>query len=222
MLNQQSIGYAQFFTNAVNTKNTGIDIVVDYNTRWKNKHFSASLAGNIQNLKITQINVPSTFNDHGLDSASFFSDREQYFLKSSAPKAKFSLNLEYGVGKIAIGTHLTYFGEVKELGFGTTNPPSGVDPYFPYVTTDVGSQAVPEIFTFKPKLVTDLYISLKLCKAASLVCGVDNIFNVHPNTAVVPGAIGDSWGDSESGGAFDAVQMGSNGLRMFGKLSFHF
>jgi iron complex outermembrane receptor protein len=67
-----------------------------------------------------------------------------------------------------------------------------------------------------------LYVSYKISKQISWTVGVDNIFNVHPDLAVTEGAHKSSWGDSESGGPFDAVQMGFNGMRMFTKLAFHF
>ncbi len=229
LLIAQGIGSAQFFANAVNTTNRGVDIVVDYSKRWGKNHFKATLAGNIQKLLIKQINIPSTFKGSPADSANFFSDREQYFLKASAPKAKFSLNLEYGYRDFTVGTHLTYFGNLQTLGFGETSTPANApDPYFPYVALDKTGEAVPEIFNFKAKIVSDLYASYKINKMVSVTVGVDNIFNVHPNIAVVNGSVGangnggSSWGDSESGGAFDAVQMGSNGRRLFAKLVFNF
>jgi iron complex outermembrane receptor protein len=229
LLISQGIGSAQFFANAVNTNNHGVDIVVDYTKRWGHHHFKALLAGNIQKLVIKQINIPSTFKGSPADSANFFSDREQYFLKASAPKAKFSLSLEYGIKDFTVGTHVTYFGNLKTLGFGETGTPaSAADPYFPYVALDKTGEAVPEIFNFKAKIATDLYASYKINKMVAVTLGVDNIFNVHPNIAVVNGSVGaygnggSSWGDSESGGAFDAVQMGSNGRRLFAKLLFNF
>jgi iron complex outermembrane recepter protein len=227
LLASQGISAAQFFANAVNTTNQGIDIVLDYTKRWGNQHYKILLAGNIQGLTINQINVPSTFKGSAADSATFFSDREQYFLKASAPRAKFSLNLEYGMNKFAIGTHLTYFGDVKELGFGETSAPSTApDPFFPYVELDNNSAAVPEIFDFKPKITTDLYASYRVAKTATITIGVDNLFNVHPDKAIVPGSINptasSSFGDSESGGPFEAVQMGFDGMRLFAKLIFNF
>jgi iron complex outermembrane receptor protein len=227
LLLSQGISAAQFFANAVNTTNTGIDIVVDYKKRWGKNHFAVLFAGNIQNLKVNKINIPSTFKGSPSDSATFFSDREQYFLQASAPKDKFSLNLEYGFDKFSVGTHLTYFGDVKELGFGETSAPAGVaDPFFPYVTLDATGEKIPEIFDFKPKMTTDLYASLKINKTVSWTVGVDNIFNVHPDTNVIKGSVipngSSSFGDSESGGPFEAVQMGFNGTRIFTKLTFHF
>jgi iron complex outermembrane recepter protein len=227
LLASQGISAAQFFANAVNTTNQGIDIVLDYTKRWGNQHYKVLLAGNIQGLTINQINVPSTFKGSAADSATFFSDREQYFLKASAPRAKFSLNLEYGMNKFAVGTHLTYFGDVKELGFGETSAPSNAaDPFFPYVELDNNSAAVPEIFDFKPKITTDLYASYRVAKTATVTVGVDNLFNVHPDKAIVPGSVNptasSSFGDSESGGPFEAVQMGFDGMRLFAKLIFNF
>jgi iron complex outermembrane receptor protein len=231
ILNAQSIGDAQFFANAVNTTNTGLDIVLDYKKRWGKNHFNALLAGNLQHLSIDKINVPATFRHSASDSATFFSDREQYFLKASAPTAKFTLNLEYGVKKFAFGTHLTYYGDVKEdvkeLGFGETSAPANApDPFFPYVALDANGAAVPEIFDFKPKVTTDIYVLFKINKTVTWTTGVDNLFNVHPDTNVIPGSVnpntGSSFGDSESGGPFEAVQMGFNGMRIFTKLEFRF
>ncbi|MDR3694168.1 TonB-dependent receptor domain-containing protein [Mucilaginibacter sp.] len=227
ILASQGIGDAQFFANAVNTTNKGIDFVIDYKKRWESSHFTALLAGNIQGLTIDKINIPSTFKGSAYDSATFFSDREQYFLKASAPKAKFTLNLEYGVKKLSFGTRFTYYGDVKELGFGETSAPANApDPFFPYVALDATGAPVPEIFDFSPKVTTDLYASLKLNKTVLWTVGVDNLFNVHPDTNVIKGSVnpltGSSFGDSESGGPFEAVQMGFNGMRIFTKLTLNF
>ena len=80
---------------------------------------------------------------------------------------------------------------------------------------------VPEIFNYKGKLTTDLYAKAQLSKKVSLVIGADNIFNIHPDFAVNPQA---KWytGDNETGGPWDGVQMGYNGLRLFSKLVFKF
>jgi iron complex outermembrane receptor protein len=56
---KNNIALAQFFANAVNTRNTGIDVVLDYNKRWNNRYFKALLTGNFQSMEITQVNVPA-------------------------------------------------------------------------------------------------------------------------------------------------------------------
>ncbi len=80
---------------------------------------------------------------------------------------------------------------------------------------------MPEIFDYKPKITTDVYASYKFFKSATLFIGADNLFNVHPDLGAVPNAKLEAF-DNESGGAWDSVQMGFNGLRMFAKLSLSF
>jgi iron complex outermembrane receptor protein len=71
-------------------------------------------------------------------------------------------------------------------------------------------------------MTTDLYFSYRICKNVTWVIGVDNIFNVHPDVAATVDAKSESWGDSESGGPFEAVQMGYNGMRLFTNVVLHF
>jgi len=208
------VSSAVFFANAVNTTNYGVDLVADYAKKWGNRSFKASLAGNFQHMKIDKINVPSAFNGTEHLQKTFYSDREQAFLLASAPNTKLNLNAEYGCGKYAFGTHLTYFGKIKLLGYGLNG--DGIDPH---VESDADPNVlVPEIFDFKGKLTTDIYASYRICKKSTIYIGADNIFNVHPNLGVNQQA--KNWfGDNESGGPWDSVQMGFNGMRIFAKVA---
>jgi iron complex outermembrane recepter protein len=232
---ENNVSSVNFFANAVNTTNLGVDIVLDYSKKLGNGRISALLAGNIQHINIDKVNIPPALSDTYAHQQAFFSTREAAFLTASAPRSKFSLQLEYGIKKFSIGTHLTYFGKLTTQGFGYASVP-GADPdgpgganisasgngWDPYVDKDDGSGVVPENFVFHGKMTTDIYVSFRLTRGINWVFGVDNIFNVHPDLAIVPSAKGESWGDSESGGPFDAVQMGFDGLRAFTKISFTF
>ncbi|MBS1512529.1 MAG: TonB-dependent receptor [Bacteroidetes bacterium] len=216
------VATAQFFTNAVNTTNTGLDVVADYTKKWNGHAFKAILAGNFQNIKLDKINVPAALSTTTLNKNTFYSDREIAFLKASAPKEKFNLNLEYDLHKFGFGTHLTYYGDVKLLGFGDMTPDNpynaGINPQVP---SDANGTYVPEVFDYKGKLVTDVFASYKFCNQASIFIGADNLLNVHPNLGVNPLAKG--WaGDNESGGPWDSVQMGFNGRKIFAKLVLNF
>ena len=208
---------------------------MDYTKRWSRNRFSALLAGNLQHINIDKVNIPEPLNDTYAHRQAFFSTREESFLKASAPAAKFSLAVEYAMNKFAIGTHITYFGKLSTQGFGYSSVPgapaggpgsAGISDsgngWDPYVTTDDGKSVIPENFLFRGKTTTDVYLSYKFSKMVTWNLGVDNVFNVHPDEAVIPNARNASWGDSESGGPFDAVQMGFDGLRMFTKLTFRF
>jgi iron complex outermembrane receptor protein len=217
------VATAQFFDNAVNTTNYGLDLVVDYSKKWGNRGVRALFAGNFQHMTIDAIHVPDALNSNTLNRKTFFSDREEAFLLASAPKTKFNLSLGYDVNKIGFGTNLTYFGKIKLLGFGdaTAENPNytGINPHVP---TDADpSILVPEIFNYNGKVVTDVFVSYKISKKISLFVGADNLFNIHPNLGVNQLAKG--WaGNNESGGPWDSVQMGFNGRRLFSKLSFNF
>ncbi len=216
-LQDNNIALAQFFANAVNTKNQGLDLVADYNKRWNNKNrFRALFTMNWQYMKITSINVPAELSGSDFLRNSFLSDREQAFILASAPKLKYALNLEYGNGKWTFGTRFTHFGKVSLLGYGEDG--LGINPQVPL---DDGSGYVADRYDYGSKTPIDLYLGYELNKALTLHAGADNVFNVHPDLGVAPGAKGWAY-NTETGGPWDAVQMGGNGRRLFVRLSFNF
>ncbi len=216
-LNNYHAAYAQFFANAVNTTNKGIDIVFDYKKITEKHSFRASLSGNLQKMTIDAINVPEKLNDTEQHRKTFLSDREQAFILASAPSSKFSMNLEYGIKKITFGTRITYFGSVTILGYG--EDALGIDPKVP---TDADPNVyVADKYVYGGKAVTDLYLTYKLCKSAKLVLGTDNLFGVHPDLGAV--ATAKYWAyNNEPAGPWDAVQMGANGMRMYARLALNF
>ena len=65
---------------------------------------------------------------------------------------------------------------------------------------------------YRDRLTTDLALSYALTNQLRLSVGASNLFNVYPDF-FNPQA-------TENGGAWDAVQMGSNGRFLFAKLQF--
>jgi iron complex outermembrane receptor protein len=213
-LTNLKVGSAQFFANAVNTTNQGLDVVLDFNKRMENQHFRFLIAGNFQKMKIDKINVPRLLDDTDAHRLAFLSNREQKFILASAPPVKFSSTIEYGYKQFTVGVRLNYFGEVELLGYGSDVADQ--------VPTDAdATKYVPDLYIYHAKLVPDLYFGWQFCKAANLNLGIDNILNVHPDLGYVPAARGWAFND-ETGGAWDAVQMGFNGMRLFARLSINF
>ena len=107
------------------------------------------------------------------------------------------------------------------LGTGKQGDPNligtGITPVV-NLGADQSGPLVPEIFNYNGKVVSDLFFSYRFSGKVSLFWGVDNIFNVHPDLGIVPGANAQSY-DGETGGPWDAVQMGYNGMRPFAKLA---
>ena len=173
--------------------------------------------GNLQGIEIDAINVPDALNTNEYNANTFFNDREKFFLKASAPASKFSFTADYSKKKISVGARVTYFGKLTLTGFGYNG--DGINPEVP---TDADENVfVPEHFNYGGKFTTDIYSNIQLSKKVNFILGADNIFNVHPDFAVNPQA--KYWaGDNETGGPWDGVQMGYNGLRLFTKLAFRF
>lgn len=211
------VSLAQFFANAVNTTNKGVDVVVEYNKRFGKNNFKALFTGNFQDMTIDKVNTPDKLDDSPDHCSTFFSDRERTFVLASAPKTKFAFNLEYGINKFSAGTRLTYFGKLTLLGYGEDG--LGIDPMVP---SDADANVyVPDRYNYSGKLVSDLYFGYKFCDNVSASFGADNIFNVHPDLGINPLARGWAF-NNETGGPWDAVQMGGNGIRMFARLGFNF
>jgi iron complex outermembrane receptor protein len=215
-LQSNNIALAQFFSNAVDTKNRGLDIVIDYTKRWGNNSVRALLTGNWQKMEISSVNVPVELSGSEFLKNSFLSDREKAFILASAPNLKGGINLEYTKGKLTVGTRLTYFGKVVLLGYGEDG--LGIDPTVP---KDDGSGSVPDRYEYGGKLPVDIYFGYQLTRSLSVFAGSDNIFNVHPDLGIAPGARGWAF-NNETGGPWDAVQMGGNGRRLFARLVFNF
>jgi len=217
-LNGLGVSTAQFFANAVNTTNTGVDFVVDYQKKISaTEKFKFLFVANIQNISIDEIHVPAALSTTEYNANTFFNDREKYFLKASAPKSKFSTSFDYTKNKVSIGTRLTYFGSLALTGFGYNG--DGINPEVPSDANE--NIMLPEVFNYSGKISTDLYLNVQVNKKMSWVLGADNILNVHPDFAVNP--LAKYWaGDNETGGPWDGVQMGYNGMRIFSKLVFKF
>jgi iron complex outermembrane receptor protein len=215
-LQNNNIALAQFFANAVDTRNMGIDLVLDYNKRWYERSFRATFTGNVQNMEIQNVNVPAELSGSDFLRSSFFSDRERAFVLASAPDMKFALNTEYGMRKLVVGARATYFGKVTLLGYGEDG--LGIDPKVPL---DDGSGYVKDEYIYSGKMPVDIYVGYHFSKQLSLFVGSDNVFNVHPDLGVAPGAKGWAF-NNETGGPWDAVQMGGNGRRLFARLAFNF
>ncbi len=220
------VSTAQFFANAVNTTNYGLDIVADYTKKWGTNTLRFLLAGNFQKIKLDKINVPSALNGTQLNRKTFYSDREEAFLKASAPNSKISFGIDYTTGPIGFKVQFTSFGKIVLLGFGDGESPAGDNPNYsginPQIPADDGSGYVPETFNYSGKVSTDISVSYKFSKKVTLFIGADNVFNLHPDLGVNQKA--KTWfiGDNESGGPWDSVQMGFNGRRLFTKLAFNF
>ncbi|TSD63295.1 TonB-dependent receptor [Inquilinus sp. KBS0705] len=214
-LNSLHVSSAQFFANAVNTINKGLDVVIDYNKNVGDNRYRLLFTGNFQKMTIDKVNYPPILGKTAALRETFLSSRERKFILASAPPQKFALNPEFGHKSFTVGARFTYFGKIDLLGYGDGSTLT------PTVPTDDGSAQLADEYLYSGKATSDIYFAYRLNKATRVSIGADNVFNVHPDLAYVVGAKGYAY-NNEPSGPSDAVQMGGNGRRFFVRLGFNF
>ena len=189
------VNAAQFFTNAIDTRTKGIDIVISKLTRMGNGSLMATLAGNFTETEVQNVDpLPAQLAaDPSLGTRLL--DREQRGrIEVAQPRNKFSLGLNYTISKVNFYLRSTRYGEVTSLQNDLTKP--------------FRDQ------TFDARIVTDASIGLKFLNFATLTIGATNLGNVYPERLNDPVAGGE--GDViTSFGRFvysrAATQFGFNG-----------
>jgi iron complex outermembrane receptor protein len=193
------VSAAQFFTNGVDTKTAGVDVVLAWKKKFGDNSLSATLVGNINHMTIGDVKNGT------LDKETFFGEREKAFLLASAPANKFGLNFNYDKKWFNAGLAFTRFSKVELLDYQMYED-----------VADYGSfanQIKAATDTYNAKIVTDLTLGFKLNKASKLSIGANNLFNIYPDQQ-------DDW--VEAGGYWDAVQMGFSGAYYYARLGFTF
>ena len=195
-LKKLNIGAAQFFTNAVNTTSKGADAILTYSASFSgNQTLRFSVAANLNSMVIDKIYTNQKL--QGKENT-YFGLREQYFLLASAPKSKFNFGVDYSKDKFFANLKLTRFGKVRLINWND-NGDNIVDPG--------------ELDTYNSKITADLSVGYNLNNFTFTIGGL-NIMNTYPDKHD-PGL-------TESGGIWDAVQMGFSGAFYFARVGFKF
>ncbi|WP_405606007.1 TonB-dependent receptor [Polaribacter sp. Asnod1-A03] len=200
ILGPLNVDAAQFFANGVDTKTSGVDIVLNYKTTLGNDDkINIGLIGNLNKLEIEEVH------NGDLNPFTFFSGFSQAYLEAAAPDYKFGLNLGYIKKRFNANVTLTKFSEVQLQDFQWVDSPP---------TTQAEADALYEVATdtYNSLITTDLSLGYQISDKVSLTLGANNLFNIYPTSQF------DGWTDQ--GGLADSVQMGSDGAYYFTRLSF--
>lgn len=87
-----NVGAAQFFANALDTKTTGLDLILAYSKNIDSHIFKISYAGNFNSMVLGSVKTSPKLK--GKEDI-YFGKREKYFLLASAPESKMSLGIEH-------------------------------------------------------------------------------------------------------------------------------
>lgn len=211
ILGPLGVDAAQFFANGVDTQTTGLDIVLGYEMAFgKDSKVNVGLTGNINKLKIKDINTPEFAGSSMTDEEAelrFFGPFSQAYLKAAAPDYKFGLNLGYSNSKFNALVTLTRFSEVVLQDFQWVDTPP---------VTFAEADALKDVATdtYDAATTVDVSLGYSFSKSINLTIGANNLFNEYPKSQF------DGWTDQ--GGLADSVQMGSDGRYIFTRLGFNF
>ncbi|QNF32528.1 TonB-dependent receptor [Adhaeribacter swui] len=204
---QTDVQAAIFFTNAVNTRTQGVDVVLSADYAVGAGTLTATLAGNLNQTEVRGDPKVSETLPSDVFGNVLFNRQERGRLEWSQPRSKFTLGGTYRLSKFSSTLRITRFGEVK--------------------TFDPNSAQLDE--DFSPKTATDLNVSYRLNKWLQVTLGGNNIFDVYPDKLEVtqyPTANNPTSLDNSSFGRFvysrTATQFGFNGGYYYGSLAFNF
>ena len=159
ILSSNNLSDVSFFVNAIDTKTSGVDVVLSY----KDLEIGAgsldlNLSGNytIQNERDGAVKNPDLVEQAG---QSVVNDTQEALFFTSRPKTKWILGGNYDINKFGFSLNNTYFGK-------TTFQQQGMSA---------------DLFTeFTPKIVTDLGINYNATEKFTIALNINNLLNVLP------------------------------------------
>lgn len=190
---------ARYYTNAVDTRTRGIDVVADYqqtlddfNINWLAGQLKWSLAYNHNSTDIQRIaNTPDALARLG-STYKLFDSQSQLDITKATPKDKLILGANYNLNNWWVNVQLARYGEYTEAG-GTPKDDR----------------------TYGPQWITDLEVGKRFDHGLSLAIGANNLFNVYPDEIGVKG-----WAGTYAYGMFSPY--GLSGGFYYGRLNYKF
>ncbi|MEM7549449.1 MAG: TonB-dependent receptor [Bacteroidota bacterium] len=167
-----NVGAAQFFTNAIDTRTIGIDLVATYRESIGRGEFFTSLAGNFTN---TKLDGPIQTSDALAGDEDILFNREEVSrIEVIQPNFKVISQSSYKLGKLSANLNHTLFGRVRFI-----DPNDGDPSNWPLNTLTGAIESRDQ--TFNPKIVTDLILSWQFNSNFRASIGGHNIFNIYPD-----------------------------------------
>ena len=183
-----------FFTNHINTRTRGLDLVLSYKqeiTANSKLIFNAAWAFN-QTQITKEKSLPEKLNAGALVPVRLIDTISIGLITTAQPRQKIIGSAEYSNNKTTLLVRVSHFGQVTAW-----EKPSGI----PHRSQ-----------TFRAKTLTDLLLSRKIGSKLQLSVGVNNLFNVYPDKVDKNYA---SYTNGQVPYSRSALQFGFNGSYYF-------
>ncbi|MRV75130.1 TonB-dependent receptor [Duganella sp. FT92W] len=152
VLTPLGVGQAQFFTNAVDTKTRGLDIVADHTTKWTGSTLVLSGQLGFNKTEVTKRHSTSSI----LTGAQLFDQAQVTLIEHGQPRKHHVVAADYTTGPWNLNARANYYGEVSGEGFAPLQTWSG-------------------------KWLLDMTGRYSFSKKTSVTVGVNNVFDTYPD-----------------------------------------
>lgn len=192
------VNSAVFFTNAISTRTTGVDIVTNADLRMNKGNLNITLAGNLNKTEVRgNVQTTDKLPADSLNTNTLFNIEERGRLEQGQPRDKFSLMLNYRISKINVVLRNTRFGKVASIF-------NGID------------RSRDEFFS--AKIITDLAVSYKPKEFMQITLGANNLTDNYPDKQK-------NFANTNNGifvYSRNSTQFGFNGGYYYANLTFNF
>jgi iron complex outermembrane receptor protein len=153
ILDPLKVGQAQFFTNAIDTRTNGFDLVAEHTSRWSGSTLvlSGQLGFNKTEVKKRKSQSPV------LTGEQLFDDSQVTLIERGQPRQHHVVAADFSTGPWNLNTRASYFGAVQGQGF-----------------------TAPFIQTWDAKWLADLSLRYAFTKRLALSVGANNLFDTYP------------------------------------------
>ena len=154
ILSPLKVGQAQFFTNAIDTSTTGLDLVAEHTSRVAGGRLvlTGQIGFNRTEVKGRHSQSPV------LTGAQLFDDAQVTLIERGQPRKHHVVAADYGIGRWNVTTRANYYGEVQGQGF-----------------------TAPFIQTWQAKWLVDASLRYAISNRVSVSAGANNLFDTYPS-----------------------------------------
>lgn len=202
----------RFFTNAIDTRTKGVDIVVRHLADLgANRSLSTTFGFNQNKVEILRVSAaPAPLVAAG--QTQLYGRVERSRLVESQPRQQFRGTVAYSQDKWTFSLQQAFFGAVVSRSNLTATAPAGTAR-----PTDLLSWRDPGDQTFTRKWITDISVGYQLDPKFGITLGMDNAFDVYPDRITVNNP--DNFGGTRLFSPFSP--FGANGRFVFARMTFN-
>ncbi|MFN8716680.1 MAG: TonB-dependent receptor [Gemmatimonadaceae bacterium] len=201
-----SVNGGRYFTNAIDTETTGLDVVANYGIDLKRNGLLRLTAGYNQNrTKVTKVVVNTPPQLGNLDEQ-LFGRAERGRIEVGQPRNNLILSGTYERRNLTLVARTQRFGEVTSIAARATGT----------------ARQVPDQ-TYSAKFITDVSASYKLMQRTTITIGSDNVFDVYPDENKDRGDLATNYSGQGTFGVFrysGLSPFGFNGRFLYARVGY--